>query len=286
MKIAVLVNTDKPKAIQCAKDIAEMFLKTDTEVLMLSKNKSLFTGLDITYYDLIEEIFDNCNIAVTVGGDGTIIHNAKFATIADKPLIGVNVGRLGFAADVEPDNIEELKRLITGEFSIQNRMLLEVSVKHVDGTEDKYIAVNDAIVARGQLSRIIDITVSHNNSKISTYHADGVLFSTPTGSTAYSLSAGGPVIYPEMECILLTPVCPHSLMSRSVLFDSTAILTINVNYPEDASVILSIDGEINVDILDTDVVTIKKYPKKLKLLSVHNCNFYQSLNEKLKEREN
>ena len=286
MKIAVLVNTDKPKAIQCAKDIAEMFLKTDTEVLMLSENKSLFTGLDITYYDLIEEIFDNCNIAVTVGGDGTIIHNAKFATIADKPLIGVNVGRLGFAADVEPDNIEELKRLITGEFSIQNRMLLEVSVKHVDGTEDKYIAVNDAIVARGQLSRIIDITVSHNNSKISTYHADGVLFSTPTGSTAYSLSAGGPVIYPEMECILLTPVCPHSLMSRSVLFDSTAILTINVNYPEDASVILSIDGEINVDILDTDVVTIKKYPKKLKLLSVHNCNFYQLLNEKLKEREN
>ena len=286
MKIAVLVNTDKPKAIQCAKDIAEMFLKTDTEVLMLSKNKSLFTGLDITYYDLIEEIFDNCNIAVTVGGDGTIIHNAKFATIADKPLIGVNVGRLGFAADVEPDNIEELKRLITGEFSIQNRMLLEVSVKHVDGTEDKYIAVNDAIVARGQLSRIIDITVSHNNSKISTYHADGVLFSTPTGSTAYSLSAGGPVIYPEMECILLTPVCPHSLMSRSVLFDSTAILTINVNYPEDASVILSIDGEINVDILDTDVVTIKNYPTQLKLLSVHNCNFYQSLNEKLKEREN
>ena len=286
MKIAVLVNTDKPKAIQCAKDIAEMFLETGTEILMLSENKSLFTGLDITYYDLIEEIFDNCNIAVTVGGDGTIIHNAKFATIADKPLIGVNVGRLGFAADVEPDNIEELKRLITGEFSIQNRMLLEVSVKHVDGTEDKYIAVNDAIVARGQLSRIIDITVSHNNSKISTYHADGVLFSTPTGSTAYSLSAGGPVIYPEMECILLTPVCPHSLMSRSVLFDSTAILTINVNYPEDASVILSIDGEINVDILDTDVVTIKKYPKKLKLLSVHNCNFYQLLNEKLKEREN
>ena len=286
MKIAVLVNTDKPKATQCAKHIAEMFLETDTEVLMLSENKSLFTGLDITYYDLIEEIFDNCNIAVTVGGDGTIIHNAKFSTIADKPLIGVNVGRLGFAADVEPDNIEELKRLITGEFSIQNRMLLEVSVKHVDGTEDKYIAVNDAIVARGQLSRIIDITVSHNNSKISTYHADGVLFSTPTGSTAYSLSAGGPVIYPEMECILLTPVCPHSLMSRSVLFDSTAILTINVNYPEDASVILSIDGEINVDILDTDVVTIKKYPKKLKLLSVHNCNFYQLLNEKLKEREN
>ena len=286
MEIAVLVNTDKPKAIQCAKDIAEMFLKTDTKVLMLSENRSLFTGLDITYYDLIEEIFDNCNIAVTVGGDGTIIHNAKFATIADKPLIGVNVGRLGFAADVEPDNIEELKRLITGEFSIQNRMLLEVSVKHVDGTEDKYIAVNDAIVARGQLSRIIDITVSHNNSKISTYHADGVLFSTPTGSTAYSLSAGGSVIYPEMECILLTPVCPHSLMSRSVLFDSTAILTINVNYPEDASVILSIDGEINVDILDTDVVTIKKNPKKLKLLSVHNCNIYQLLNEKLKEREN
>ncbi len=285
MKIAVLVNTDKPKAIQCSKNITRMFLEINTEILMLCENKNLFKGLDITFYNSLIELFENCDIAVTVGGDGTIIHNAKYATIADKPLIGVNVGRLGFAADVEPDNIEELKRLVTGDYIIQNRMLLDVTVKHLSGKEDRYIAVNDAVVARGQLSRIIDITVSHNNSKISTYHADGVLFSTPTGSTAYSLSAGGPVIYPEMECILLTPVCPHSLMSRSVLFDSEAVLSIKVNYPENASVILSIDGEINVDILDTDVITVKKYPKSLKLLSVHNCNFYQLLNEKLKERE-
>ena len=195
-------------------------------------------------------------------------------------MIGVNVGRLGFAAEVEPDNIGDLKRLLTGDFTVQNRMLLDVSVGG-----KTYLAVNEANIARGQLSRMIDISVSLDNSPISSYHADGLLFSTPTGSTAYALSAGGPVIYPEMQCLLLTPVCPHSLISRSVVFGSEAVLTARVKVNDNNPAVLSIDGERNIRITPDDVVTIKKSDKSLKLITLYDRNFYQLLNEKLKERK-
>ncbi|MGN0489197.1 MAG: NAD(+)/NADH kinase [Ruminococcus sp.] len=286
MKIAILVNLSKTKAIECSKNISELFNSKGAEVLMLKDCEDSFENYNISYYDTLEQIFETCDIAVTVGGDGTIIHNAKYAANANKPLIGVNVGRLGFAADVEPEHIDELLNLLTGDYNIQNRMLLEVEVLHSNGTSESFIAVNDAIVARGQMSRIIDLTVFLNDSKITTYRADGLLFSTPTGSTAYALSAGGPVIYPEMECILITPVCPHSLISRPVLLNSDANLSVKVKAPENASIILTIDGEINITLTDSDIVKIKKSDKNLKLLSLYKRNFYQLLNEKLKEREN
>lgn len=285
MKIAILVNLSKTKAIECSKKISNLFNSKGAEVLMLKDCENCFENFNISYYYSLEKLFEVCDIAVTVGGDGTIIHNAKYASHANKPLIGVNVGRLGFAADVEPEHIDELANLLTGEYNIQQRMLLEVELIHSDGTSENFIAVNDAIVARGQMSRIIDLTVFLNDSKITTYRADGLLFSTPTGSTAYALSAGGPVIFPEMECILITPVCPHSLISRPVLLNSDAILSVKVKAPEKASIILTVDGEINITLTDSDIVKIKKSDKTLKLLSLHKRNFYQLLNEKLKERE-
>lgn len=278
MKIALIVNTSKEKAISCAYNIATLLLSKGAEVIALKDHQVLDTGLESA--QSYGSLFKKCDLAVTVGGDGTIIHSAKYAAKFDKPMIGVNVGRLGFAAEVEPDNIGDLKRLLTGDFTVQNRMLLDVSVGG-----KTYLAVNEANIARGQLSRMIDISVSLDNSPISSYHADGLLFSTPTGSTAYALSAGGPVIYPEMQCLLLTPVCPHSLISRSVVFGSEAVLTARVKVNDNNPAVLSIDGERNIRITPDDVVTIKKSDKSLKLITLYDRNFYQLLNEKLKERK-
>ncbi|MCH5304727.1 MAG: NAD(+)/NADH kinase, partial [Ruminococcus sp.] len=278
MKISIIVNKDKEKAIFCAKNIANLLFDNGAEILTLKK----FAGFGITddikgsvHLNDYNELFEKADIAITVGGDGTIIHSAKYAAKFDKPMIGVNVGRLGFAAEVEPDNIGDLKRILTGNYSLQNRMLLDVTVTHSNGKSENYIAVNDATVARGQLSRIIDVFVSLDNSPISEYHADGILFSTPTGSTAYSLSAGGPVIYPEMKCILLTPICPHSLISRSVLFDGNSTLNTTVKIVDNTPAILSIDGEKNVEINSSDTITIKKSDKTLKLITLYDRNFYQ-----------
>ena len=288
MKIALIVNTDKPKAVACAREIALLLSEKNAAVITLKKfaERGILNDINNSeVYETYEEMFSKCDTAVTVGGDGTIIHSAKYAADYDKPMIGVNVGRLGFAAEVEPDNIKDLLRILDGDYKVNKRMLLNVSVKHKNGESESFLAVNDATVARGSLSRIIDVSVSLDNSPISEYHADGILFSTPTGSTAYALSAGGPVIYPEMECVLLTPICPHSLISRSVVFDGDSVLNTTVKIRDNTPAVLSIDGEINIEINPSDVITIKKSEKHLKLIKLYNRNFYQLLNEKLKERK-
>lgn len=285
MNIAVVVNLSKKNAVECAKDIVKIFLENGAKVLMNSDNAPYFKAFKIEYFDTDAELFDSCDLAVTVGGDGTIIHTAKIAATANKSLIGVNVGRLGFAADVEPEEIEELTRLLTGDYGIQKRMLLDVTVKAENGKEESFLVVNDAIIARGELSRIIDLEVYLNNQKVSAYRADGLLFSTPTGSTAYSLSAGGPIIEPEMECILMTPVCPHSLFSRSVLFDHNSELSVKTAVLDDCKAVLTVDGQKSIELKPNDTVTIKKSNLYLNLLTLHKRNFYTQLNEKLKERE-
>lgn len=284
MKTAVVVNLSKEEAISCAGEISLLMLRNNAEVYMLKECMPVFKGYQISFADTIEQLFDCCDIAVTVGGDGTIIHAAKYAARFNKPLIGVNVGRLGFAADVEVDEIDKLTKILDGNYSVEKRTLLDVEVIKKDSSKH-YLAVNDAVIARGQLSKIVDLQLSLDGEEISKYRADGLLFSTPTGSTAYSLSAGGPILAPQMECILMTPVCPHSLFSRSVLFDGNSELSVSVKIPSECCCVLTIDGEKNVDILAEDKVIIKKSELKLELASIHKRNFYRKLNEKLKERE-
>ncbi len=284
MKTAVVLNLSKQKAITCAREIAILMLANNAEVLMLSEYRELFKGIQITYIDNIEELFESADIAITVGGDGTIIHAAKYSARQNTPLIGVNVGRLGFAAEVEPDETESLLRILKGDYQTEGRILLDVEVIK-NGKSRHYLAVNDAIIARGQLSKIVDLKLSLDGEEIANYRADGLLFATPTGSTAYSLSAGGPIIAPQMDCLMMTPVCPHSLFSRSVLFSGESELSITVKIPSECCCVLTIDGEKNVDILAEDKVIIRKSELKLKLISLYKRNFYKRLNEKLKERE-
>ena len=284
MKTAVVVNLSKEEAISCAGEISLLMLSNNSEVYMLSECAPFYKGVKISFTDTIEELFKVCDIAITVGGDGTIIHAAKYAARFDKPLIGVNVGRLGFAADIEIDGISELTRILDGDYSVEERILFDVEVIK-NGVSKNYLAVNDAVIARGQLSKIIDLQVTLDDEEIAKYRADGLLFSTPTGSTAYSLSAGGPIIAPQLDCILMTPVCPHSLFSRSVIFEGNSVLTVSVKIPSECCCVLTIDGEKNVDILAEDTVKIKKSDLKLKFVSINKRNFYRKLNEKLKERE-
>ena len=232
MKTAVVVNLSKEEAISCAGEISLLMLSKNAEVFMISECAPFYKGVKISFTDTIEELFKVCDIAITVGGDGTIIHAAKYAAHFDKPLIGVNVGRLGFAADIEIDGISELTRILNGDYSVEERILFDVEVIK-NGVSKNYLAVNDAVIARGQLSKIIDLQVTLDNEEIAKYRADGLLFSTPTGSTAYSLSAGGPIIAPQLDCILMTPVCPHSLFSRSVIFDGNSVLTVSVKIPSE-----------------------------------------------------
>lgn len=284
MKIAIIVNLTKEKAIACARQIICLLQAAGASVLLPPDCREALGDCCAAFADSIEQLFETADAAVTVGGDGTIIHSAKYAAQTATPLIGVNVGRLGFAADVEVNEIGDLKKLVSGGCEAEERMLLDIEVV-AESQAAHYLAVNDAVVTHGTLSKIVDFHLFLDGEQISRYRADGLLFSTPTGSTAYSLSAGGPILAPEMDCILMTPVCPHSLFSRSVLFSEGADLSVKVKIPEGCSCVLSIDGETNINITEDDVIHIKKSALSLTLLSVKKRNFYRKLNEKLKERE-
>ena len=284
MKIAIIVNLSKQKAITCADSICELLAEKGARLFALSECEDYLSFGSITYFSDINVMFGYCDVAITVGGDGTIIHAAKYAACADIPLIGVNVGRLGFAADLEADDIGALSLLLSGDYVIDKRILLDIEVQS-RGPSKHYLAVNDAVIAHGQLSKIVDFSLCLNGEESSKYRADGLLFATPTGSTAYSLSAGGPIISPQMDCILMTPVCPHSLFSRSVLFEGGSTLSVSAKIPDGCSCVLTVDGEVNINIGEADRVIIRKSDQKLKLISINKLNFYRKLNRKLKERE-
>ncbi len=287
MKIGLIVNADKSQALVCGEQIARLMLLNDAEIFLNNSLKELITLTDyekyVNYFDSDEEVIKYCDVAITVGGDGTIIHNAKFAATYKKPLIGVNMGRIGFVAGLEYYEIAELKKLLKGDYKTQRRMLLNVELKRGDSVQ-RFLAVNEAAITRDVLKPIIDISVLLNNERIITYRADGMIFATPTGSTAYSFSSGGPVIEPDMNCILLTPLCPHALSSRQVVFREDALLTATVDNADLSHSYLVVDGQTNVEIQKGDKITITKSEDYLELIILKEKNFYTLLNEKLKEK--
>ncbi|MBQ8000569.1 MAG: NAD(+)/NADH kinase [Ruminococcus sp.] len=279
MKIALIPNADKPRAVLCAQQIATLLTDAGASVLLPCALKDSITTQGGKYYSTYDELFSHCDCAVTVGGDGTIIHSARHSALSDKPVVGVNLGTLGYVAELEPSEISALTRLVTGDYIIRERMLLDVAVIHQDGSKQSYLAVNDAVISRGSLSCIIDLDVFVEGERICNYRADGLLFSTPTGSTAYALSAGGPVIDPYLSLIELTPVCPHSLTARTVIFSEDTVLSVSCNSPDTSY--LTVDGQVSVALAGSDIVQISKSSHKLKMINLKDKNFYKIAGEKL-----
>ena len=278
MKIALIVNEDKKRAFEVASQAAALLTSAGAEIYTSGNCRidgAICAGT-------AQEVIRDTDITVTVGGDGTIIHNAKFAALYKKPLLGINLGRIGFVANIEPDELSELSKLLTGDYRIQSRMLLEITVDK-DGARSRYTAVNEVVLHRDTLANLIDISVELGEERMISYRADGMLFTTPTGSTAYSFSAGGPVIEPDMRCILLNPICPHALSTRPVVFGEDSVLRARVWPSSTFKCYLTVDGQYHIPISSDDTVTVKKSPLELSLVILKEKNFYKLLSEKLKE---
>ena len=224
------------------------------------------------------------DLAVVLGGDGTIIHTAKRAALLEKPVLGVNCGTLGFMAGLEVDELPQLAALIEGRFVIEKRMMLSVRVCPGEGIPAEYTALNAAVLARGPQSRMVKIAVSSGEELVATYNAAGVIVATPTGSTAYSLSAGGPIVDPAVNCLLLTPICPHSLYARSYIFSEEAQLTLRPEESRGEEAYLTVDGEENVRIQVDDRVYISRSANPASLIRIKEQPFYQTLRQKLTAR--
>ena len=283
MKIAVIPNLSKKNADVYTSKVIKKIFSLNAEVLMLSDKQKFFNDRKIKYYSNIGNLIFNCDIVITIGGDGTIIHKAKHAARFSKPILGINLGKIGFVAGLEPTEIDKLEQLIKGKYTVERRMMLSVNVKKGETTR-KFYALNDVVITKGVYSGLVNLNVTLNNDEITKYVADGIILATPTGSTAYSLSAGGPVIEPSMKCILLTPICQHSMFSRPVIFGENSKINITAKTREKDESVLSIDGGRPIIISDRDLVSVEAAKMTVSLIKLKNQNFYKVLNSKLSER--
>lgn len=222
----------------------------------------------------------DCICMITVGGDGTILHWGKLMARHGKPLLGVNTGRLGFMATLEPSDIGQIPDIITGEFTVSRRMLMRAEIRKSDGTVAVKDALNDVVAERDRLSKLPEFRIYCGDSEVSRLHADGVIFSTPTGSTAYSLSAGGPIIAPDMECIECTPLCPHTLFSRPMLFSAGRPITLKCEPYQGSRVTISIDGERGIRFDEGDVLRLTRAEGELCLIEAGE-GFFGAVRNKL-----
>ena len=283
LKIAVIPNLSKKNADVYTSKVIKKIFSLNAEVLMLSDKQKFFNDRKIKYYSNIGNLIFNCDIVITIGGDGTIIHKAKHAARFSKPILGINLGKIGFVAGLEPTEIDKLEQLIKGKYTVEKRMMLSVNVKKGETTR-KFYDLNDVVITKGVYSGLVNLNVTLNNDEITKYVADGIILATPTGSTAYSLSAGGPVIEPSMKCILLTPICQHSMFSRPVIFGENSKINITAKTREKDESVLSIDGGRPIIISDRDLVSVEAAKMTVSLIKLKNQNFYKVLNSKLSER--
>lgn len=283
MKVAVIINASKPDAVEFSKKVIDKLISLKVTPIILSQDRLIYDSPMVIYKDSHLQMAEECDVVITVGGDGTIIHAGKHAAQAEKPILGINFGRVGFVAAMEPNELDKLDKLLTKDYICEKRMLLNVKI-YQNGSITERTAINDAVVSGGSLSRIVDLHVLLNDKTVCDYRADGIIVSTPTGSTAYSLSAGGPVIRPDLNCILLTPICPHTLFSRSLIFGDDDKVTIEVAHDEDEQVYLTIDGQSSFKLQSGDKIEVEKYSKSVLFIKMEDKNFYTVLNDKLNER--
>ncbi len=278
MKIALLPNLTRKNALQVSLDVCQELEKHNMSYCIKRDYIDKFKGTKAEFIT-VDEMIRTCDIVIAVGGDGTIIHAAKFG----KPTLGINAGRIAFMAGLEPSELNMLSNLKTGKYELDRRMMLKAEIISLDNEVlSVHYCVNDAVIARGFQIKMDDFVVEHNGKFLNKYTADGIIFSTPTGSTAYNLSAGGPVVDPQIESILLTPICTHSLFSRALIFkpDSQFVL----RGKGDVEIGLSCDGEDAIPIERGCSVRISKADMFGEFIRIKNETFLEILNSKLEQR--
>ncbi len=221
-------------------------------------------------------------MVICFGGDGTILHMAKAATRYGVPILGVNIGTMGFMAELEASELQELARIATGEYTIDSRMMLDVTVLRDRDIIFHDICLNDAAITKGAVARIVHLKVNCDGIQALECGGDGIIVATPTGSTAYSLSAGGPIIEPEANSILITPVCAHDVGSRCIVASENRVVTVELTHNARRNAFLSVDGGKATKINMGDIITIRKSRLSTKLVRLKARSFYDVVNMKFK----
>ncbi|KJS17448.1 MAG: inorganic polyphosphate kinase [Peptococcaceae bacterium BRH_c4b] len=279
--VGIVVNTGKEKVSGLIEIIIKWLHNNGVRVMMNREASQLLDKPE--FYRPMEEITESCGCILVLGGDGTMLNTARVAAPSGIPLLGINLGRLGFLSELDiPDIIPGLEKLVSGNYRIEERMMLKSQVIRQGRVMETAIALNDAVITKGAFARLIRLKTNIDGEHIGTYPADGIIVASPTGSTAYSLSAGGPVVTPEMELMLITPICPHSLWARPLVISSRSGVEVEL-LSDNAEVMLTMDGQHAFRLEKNDAVLITRAPRTARFIRLNKRSFYSILHSKLNE---
>lgn len=280
--IGIIAHSGKEAAIHVAHSAYKCLMDRGVRVRLQHHVAEAIEKPDVGLSDA--DVTD-AEAVLVLGGDGTILATARECATKSTPMLPVHLGRFGFLTETAPEELEEaLARLLAGDYAIEERMMLwTVSERHGQVQDQAVVyALNDVVVANGPLSRVLHLKLSVNDEYVTTYAADGVIIATPTGSTAYSLSAGGPLVHPELEVLLVTPICPHTLTARALLVPPHSEIAITVERDPQDTVRVTVDGQLGFPLAHGDTIRVRKAAKSARLINVGGANFYQKLQNKLR----
>lgn len=250
-------------------------ITVETETLQFLPNSNFPTAT-------INDLGKYCDLMIVVGGDGSLLHATRAALPHDVPMIGINRGRLGFLTDIRPNEINTLlAAVLEGEYIEETRFLLDARIFHDKNVLTSDMALNDVVLTPGDVSHMIEFEIFINDEFVLNQRADGIIVATPTGSTAYALSGGGPIIHPQLNAIVLVPMFPHTLSSRPIVIDSTSKINIIVSKTNESPCHLSCDGQSFVLVDPGDSIHIEKKRQKLRLIHPVNYQYFETLRDKL-----
>jgi NAD+ kinase len=277
-KVGIVANTEKEKTAEYARLLKEWLEERGIEVFIesvIADKIGIRGGLQW------EELAQKTQLIAVLGGDGTMLRTARYVAKHNVPIVGINMGSFGYLTEVNLNEMHSaLELILSGKFSTEKRMMLDVAIKRGKTTIKAGAVLNDVVINRGNLSRIVEMETAINNKYLTTYKADGLIISTPTGSTAYSLSTGGPIVYPEKDLIIINPICPHTLTNRPIILPDESILKVTL-WSKEKGAALTLDGQETCRIRSGDVITIKKSKYVTKIIPSPYRSYWEILRSKL-----
>lgn len=283
-KVILTPNPYRDRNFQTVREAMRILQQSGVEVkicLPFEVDRTYDLPRDLKFSRLDREL-PTASMVICFGGDGTILHMAKAATRSGVPVLGVNIGTMGFMAELESSELQELSRIATGDYVVDERMMLDVTVHRDRDIIFHDICLNDAAITKGAVARIVHLKVDCDGIQALECGGDGVIVATPTGSTAYSLSAGGPIVEPEANGILITPVCAHDVASRCIMVAEKRVVTVGLTHNARRNAFLSVDGGKATKINMGDVITIRKSNLTTKLVRLKSRSFFDVVNMKFK----
>lgn len=286
MKVVMTPNPYRDKQFRVAEQAQSILEAEGVTVRMclpFEVDKSYPLPSGIHFYDLKKEIRD-AQMLICFGGDGTILHASKFATANHIPVLGVNIGTMGFIAELESSELELLKRIPAGDYTLEPRSMLDVKV--TNGTQQLFheTALNDAVITKGAIARVVQLSITCDGVEATSFSGDGVILCTPTGSTAYSMSAGGPIVEPSAKNFLITPICAHAMLAKSIVVAPDRVIAVRVGKVGRHNAFLSVDGGRAFRLNVGDEIVVKSSQKVTRLVRLKNISFFEILNKKFIEK--